>query len=71
MGQANLTVDNLQKFSSSLADARNIGVDQIFLPTDMQSKIDVLHTKINTSATALSTQTSKNSESIHGVLDAV
>ncbi|CAL9048459.1 unnamed protein product [Musa banksii] len=71
VGQANLTVDNLQKFSSSLADARNIGVDQIFLPTDMQSKIDVLHTKINTSATALSTQTSKNSKSIHGVLDAV
>ncbi|URD75399.1 hypothetical protein MUK42_09963 [Musa troglodytarum] len=69
--QANLTVDNLQKFSGSLADARNIGVDQIFLPTDMQSKIDVLHTKINTSATALSTQTSKNSKSIHGVLDAV
>ncbi|WOL00511.1 hypothetical protein Cni_G09224 [Canna indica] len=71
VGQSNLTVDNLKEFSSSLAAAKSVGVDQVFLPTDVQSNIDLLQTKLNSSANALSTKTSQNSKNIRNVLDSV
>ncbi|XP_008809757.2 uncharacterized protein LOC103721362 isoform X1 [Phoenix dactylifera] len=71
VGQANITVDNLRNFSESLADAKKIGVDQIFLPADIQGKIDAIQTKLNSSANDLSTKTKDNSRKIQHVLDEV
>nr|CAD1839492.1 unnamed protein product [Ananas comosus var. bracteatus] len=70
-GQADLTVDNLRNFSGSLASAKKVGVNQIFLPANVQSKIDVLGTKLNSSANALANRTANNSKKIKNVLDAV
>lgn len=71
VGQADLTVDNLRNFSGSLASAKKAGVNQIFLPANVQSKIDVLDTKLNSSANALANRTANNSKKIKNVLDAV
>lgn len=71
MGQANFTVDNLRNFSESLAEAKKITVDQVFLPADVQSEIDSLKTKVNSSATELADRTLDNSRKISGVLDRV
>lgn len=71
VGQADLTVGNLRNFSRSLASAKKVGVNQIFLPANVQSKIDVLDTKLNSSANALANRTADNSKKIKNVLDAV
>ncbi|XP_073013239.1 uncharacterized protein [Typha latifolia] len=71
VGQSNLTVDNLRNFSNNLAAAKKVGVDQIFLSADVQSKIDVLETKLNSSANELSSRTSDNSRKIRNVLNIV
>lgn len=71
VGQANLTADNLHKFSSSLAAAKKVGVDQVFLPPDVQMKIDTIQRKLNSSANELSSKTMENSKKIKIVLDTV
>ncbi|XP_042465748.1 uncharacterized protein LOC122048220 [Zingiber officinale] len=71
VGQANLTADNLHKFSSSLAAAKKVGVDQVFLPADVQMKIDTIQRKLNSSANELSSKTMENSKKIQIVLDTV
>lgn len=71
VGQANFTVDNLRNFSESLAEAKKITVDQVFLPADVQSEIDSLKTKVNSSATELANRTLDNSRKISRVLDRV
>ena len=71
VGQANLTVDNLKNFSSSLAAAKNIDVDHVFLPAHVQKKIDNIQKKLNTSAYRLSSRVSSNHEKIDNVLDTV
>ncbi|KAF0890767.1 hypothetical protein E2562_004256 [Oryza meyeriana var. granulata] len=69
IGQGNLTVDNLRNFSDSLAAAKNIGVDQIFLPVDVQQRIDVIEEKLNSSANEFSTRALDNSKKIKRVVD--
>ncbi|KAG8066455.1 hypothetical protein GUJ93_ZPchr0004g39012 [Zizania palustris] len=69
VGQGNLTVDNLRNFSRSLAAAKNIGVDQIFLPVDVQQRIDVIEDKLNSSANEFSTRALENSKKIKNVVD--
>ncbi|WOL15492.1 hypothetical protein Cni_G24273 [Canna indica] len=71
VGQANFTVENLRNFSDSLADAKKITVDQVFLPTNVQGEIDVLEAKVNSSANSLANRTSDNSRKIRRVLDRV
>ncbi|RRT84833.1 hypothetical protein GW17_00039090 [Ensete ventricosum] len=71
VGQANFTVDNLRNFSDSLAEAKKITVDQVFLPANVQSEIDSLKTKVNSSATELRNRTLDNSRKISRVLDRV
>lgn len=71
VGQANVTVDNLRNFSESLAAAKKIGVDQVFLPSDVQGKIDAIQTKLNSSSNDLATKTKDNSKKIRNVLDKV
>ncbi|XP_010250329.1 PREDICTED: uncharacterized protein LOC104592577 [Nelumbo nucifera] len=69
--QANTTAENLRNVSDYLAAAKRIGVDQVFLPSDMMAKIDEVQTKINSSAATLADETAKNSDSIQEVLDIV
>ncbi|CAM0901958.1 unnamed protein product [Alopecurus aequalis] len=69
VGQGNLTVDNLRSFAGSLAAAKNIGVDQIFLPVDVQQKIDVVEEKLSSSANEFSARIVHNSDKIKSVVD--
>ncbi|ONK59610.1 uncharacterized protein A4U43_C08F8240 [Asparagus officinalis] len=69
--QANFTADNLKNFSSSLAAAKNIDVNHIFLPADVQGRIDSIQKKLNSSANELSTRASSNLDKIDDVLDTV
>ncbi|SPT20468.1 unnamed protein product [Triticum aestivum] len=69
VGQGNLTVDNLRNFAGSLAAAKNIGVDQIFLPVEVQRKIDVVEEKLNSSANEFSARIVLNSDKIKNVVD--
>lgn len=69
VGQGNLTVDNLRNFAGSLAAAKNIGVDQIFLPVDVQRKIDVVEERLNSSANEFSARIVHNSDKIKNVVD--
>ncbi|KAJ1273117.1 hypothetical protein BS78_06G256000 [Paspalum vaginatum] len=69
VGQGNLTVDNLRNFAGSLAAAKNITIDQIFLPADVQQKIDVVEDKLNSSANEFSTRALENSRKIKKVVN--
>ncbi|KAJ4745731.1 envelope glycoprotein B [Rhynchospora pubera] len=64
MSQANLTVENLKNFSDSLGKAKAVGVDQIFLPSNVQSSIDNIETKLNASASSLEDKSANNNNSI-------
>ncbi|KAF8651349.1 hypothetical protein HU200_063605 [Digitaria exilis] len=68
-GQGNLTVNNLRNFAGSLAAAKNITVDQIFLPADVQQKIDIVEEKLNSSANEFSTRAMDNSRKIKNVVN--
>ncbi|KAK6912550.1 hypothetical protein RJ641_022151 [Dillenia turbinata] len=67
--QAEDTVDRLMDVSDYLAAAKLAGVDQVFLPSNVQSDIDQIGMKINSSANILSDRALKNSDDIHDVLD--
>lgn len=69
--QANTTAEKLRNVSEYLAAAKLIGVDQVFLPADVQTDIDQIQTRINTSSSNLSERAEKNSDDIHSVLDHV
>jgi len=69
VSQADFTAENLRNVSDYLNAAKNIGVDAVFLPTDVQANIDNIKTKINSSAVELSTKTHENSEQINDGLD--
>ncbi|KAK7304734.1 hypothetical protein VNO77_42621 [Canavalia gladiata] len=64
VNQADFIAENLRNVSDYLAAAKKIGVDAVFLPSDVQNKIDDVMTKINHSAVELSTKTEDNSEKI-------
>ncbi|KAL6651499.1 hypothetical protein ACP70R_010424 [Stipagrostis hirtigluma subsp. patula] len=69
VGQGNLTVDHLRDFAGSLAAAKNIGVEQVFLPADVQQKIDVVEDKLNSSANMFSDRAMENSMKIKVVVN--
>ncbi|KAK9141784.1 hypothetical protein Syun_011184 [Stephania yunnanensis] len=69
VSQANLTVENLHNVSDILATAKKTGVDNVFLPSELQTKIDQIETKINDSSVTLASRTNKNSDKIQNVLD--
>ncbi|MQL93258.1 hypothetical protein Taro_025896, partial [Colocasia esculenta] len=71
VGQSNYTVENLKNFSDNLAAAKKVSVDRIFLPGDIQGKIDAIETKLNSSANTLANRTKDNSRKIQNVLDSV
>lgn len=67
--QADLTAENLRNVSDYLDAAKNIGVDAVFLPSDVQKKIDGVKTKIAFASGELSTRTKDNSEKIQEGID--
>ena len=69
VGQGDLTADNLRNFAGSLAAAKNITTDQIFLPADVQRKIDIVEEKLNSSANEFSTRLLENSIKIKKVVN--
>jgi len=69
VNQADFTAENLRNVSDYLAAAKKIGVDAVFLPSDVQKDIDDIITKINASAATLSDETEKNSKGLQTVLD--
>ncbi|XP_078438703.1 uncharacterized protein LOC144709152 [Wolffia australiana] len=71
VGQAEFTVENLRNFSDNLAAAKRVSVNQIFLPTSVQSKIDEVDGKLNSSANQLDSRTKENSHEIRDKLNDV
>ncbi|KAJ1436985.1 hypothetical protein SESBI_03821 [Sesbania bispinosa] len=71
VSQADFTAENLRNVSDYLDAAKKIGVDAVFLPTDVQQNIDDVKTKINSAAVELSTKTEDNSEKIKDGIDGI
>uniref|UniRef100_A0A6N2NK92 Uncharacterized protein n=1 Tax=Salix viminalis TaxID=40686 RepID=A0A6N2NK92_SALVM len=71
VNQADTTVDKLRTVSDFIASAKLIGVDQVFLPSNVQTDIDQIGIRINSSATVLADKTVDNSDDIRDLLDSV
>lgn len=69
--QANTTSESLRNVSGYLAAAKQINVDQVNLPANVQGDIDSIQTKINSSANTLATKTEDNSEKIKDLIQSV
>ncbi|PHU09002.1 hypothetical protein BC332_20862 [Capsicum chinense] len=69
--QANTTADSLRNISGYLAAAKLIAVDQVLLPGSVQTDIDRIQTKINSSANTLATKTEDNKDDIAGLVESV
>ncbi|KOM42021.1 hypothetical protein LR48_Vigan04g221900 [Vigna angularis] len=67
--QADSTVDKLRNVSDNLNQAKQVGIDRIFLPTNVQTDIDAAETDINNSAGTLADKTKENSDNIQDLLD--
>ncbi|KAK7351367.1 hypothetical protein VNO77_10762 [Canavalia gladiata] len=67
--QADSTVDKLRNVSDFLAQAKQVGIDRVFLPTNVQTDIDEVETNINASASILADKTKENSDNIQDLLD--
>ena len=71
LGQADSTVGNLKSFSSYLTSAKTVGVDQVFLPKDVQNNIDKVNTLVTSAADTLESATENNKDEIFKYLDDV
>lgn len=69
--QADTTSESLKNVSGYLAAAKQINVDQVILPANVQADIDTIQTKINSSATTLSSKTQDNSQKIKDLIKSV
>ncbi|GMY29235.1 transmembrane [Fagus crenata] len=69
--QADSTVEKLRNVSEYLGAAKQVGVDQVFLPSNVQTDIDQIETKINSSASTLADRTVENSDDIRDLLDSM
>uniref|UniRef100_A0A0V0IJ62 Putative ovule protein n=1 Tax=Solanum chacoense TaxID=4108 RepID=A0A0V0IJ62_SOLCH len=69
--QANTTADSLRNVSGYLAAAKLIAVDQVLLPGSVQTDIDLIQTKINSSANTLASKTEDNKDDIAGLVESV
>lgn len=69
--QADATAENLQNVSDYLSAAKQIAVDQVLLPSNVQSDIDQIQAKISSSASTLANETQDNSEDIKNVIESV
>ena len=71
VNQSDTTVEKLRNVSEYLAAAKQVGVDQVFLPSNVQTDIDRIESKINSSASTLAVRTADNSGDIKDLLDSV
>lgn len=71
VNQANTTGEKLRDVSEYLSAAKRVGVDQVFLPSDVQTNINNIQSKIDSSATALGSKTQDNSKRIRHLLNSV
>jgi len=71
VNQADTTSESLRNVSDYLAMAKQTGVRSTFLPPSVQSNIDAVEGKINSSAATLSATTMKNSKNIQDGLDSM
>jgi CO dehydrogenase/acetyl-CoA synthase gamma subunit (corrinoid Fe-S protein) len=69
--QADTTVENLKNVLINLAEAKQVGVDQIFLPPDIQNNIDILGKTTNISAMIPKLKTEQSSKQIQHLLHPV
>lgn len=69
--QADSTVDKLRNVSDYLAQAKQVGIDRVFLPSNVQTDIDEAETNINASAGTIADKTKENSDNIQDLLDSV
>ncbi|KAJ0091718.1 hypothetical protein Patl1_12521 [Pistacia atlantica] len=71
VSQADATLDRLNGVSDYLAAAKQLQVDKIFLPSNIQTDIDNIEAKLNASASNLADKTAKSSHDIRDLLDSV
>lgn len=69
--QADIAVVQLRNASDYLASAKQLGVDQVYLPANVQTDIDQIGGKINSSANTLAEKTVENSKDIRDLLDSM
>ncbi|KAI5660447.1 hypothetical protein M9H77_29240 [Catharanthus roseus] len=69
--QSDSTVENLRNVSDYLDAAKQIQVDQISLPSDVKSRIDQVHSKIDSASFTLEDETKKNKNRIEDILEIV
>ncbi|KAI5355158.1 PREDICTED: transmembrane [Prunus dulcis] len=69
--QADITVEQLKNASDYLAAAKQLGVDQVFLPSNIQTDIDEIGGKLNSSASTLAERTQENADDMRDLLDSV
>ncbi|XP_060216223.1 uncharacterized protein LOC132643701 isoform X2 [Lycium barbarum] len=69
--QANATADNLMNVSLYLAAAKQLAVDKILIPANVQTDIDYVQTKITSSASTLSTKTADNKDDTEHLIQSV
>lgn len=71
VSQADTTVWKLNNVSQYLSSAKQIGVQNIFLPSNVQTDIDEVDTKITASSSFLDHQSTDAAGDIRDVLDSV
>ncbi|XP_030452590.2 uncharacterized protein LOC115674363 [Syzygium oleosum] len=71
VNQADLTVGKLKDVSDNIAQAKQVGVDKVFVPPSVQTDIDQIEAKIDSSTNALAGQTVENSDDMRHLLDSV
>ncbi|OWM86747.1 uncharacterized protein LOC116186973 [Punica granatum] len=69
--QADATVGKLQQVSDYIGAAKQTGVDQVFVPPNVQTDIDQIGTKLNSSAGEVAARTQESSNDIRHLLDSV
>ena len=71
VNQADNTVWKLDNVSNYLSSAKQIGVQNVFLPSNVQTDIDEIDLKLNSSASFLEHQSSDTADDIRDLLDSV
>ncbi|XP_073042517.1 uncharacterized protein [Primulina eburnea] len=69
--QADITSESLRNVSEYLSAAKQINVEQVFLPSNVQTDIDQIQSKINSSANTLASKTEDNSKDIKDLIRSV
>ncbi|KAJ8751772.1 hypothetical protein K2173_025956 [Erythroxylum novogranatense] len=71
VNQADSTGEKLRTVSDYLASAKLVDVDKVFLPSNVQTDIDQLESRLNSSISIIADQTLDNADDIRDLLDSV